>query len=254
MAWVLLDDNFPNHPKAVQAGPVAAYLYICGLCYCRRFHTKGAIPRKALGMLGLTTSPRRMVDALVDAGLWDVTSEGWQIHDYDGFYADEADKAQRDQELSDRTERRRAIRRESGRKGGFESGRIRVASPVASHVASSSEGSGLECSGDLVLKKKKREADFANFWAAYPKKDGKQAALKAWLKIDPDEDAQRQMGIDIDRRSHSAQWLKESGQFIPMASTYLNGRRWEDGFTERPRLSEQTISVIKGFEDVEDPS
>jgi hypothetical protein len=45
----------------------------------------------------------------------------------------------------------------------------------------------------------------------------------------------------------SSQWLKEGGQFIPHARTYLHQKRWEDGFEEVPRLSERSVNVLKGF-------
>jgi len=256
MAWVLLDDNFPNHPKAVQAGPVAAYLFVCGLCYCRRYHTGGFIPAKAIPLLGVTSNPKRMVQALVEVGLWDVAEGGWNVHDYSGFYADEVDKQQKEQERREATDERRnrsaaAKQGWRARKGDFDTGRINVENPVEiSCTAYAGRGDGVGCVSDLSLKKKKSEADFANFWSVYPKKDGKQAAFKAWLKIDPTDDEQRAIAADIDRRSRSAQWLKEGGQFIPMASTYLNGRRWEDGFVERPRLAERTVNVLKGFEEI----
>lgn len=253
MAWVLIDDNFPNHPKVVQANhhaPLAGWLFVCGLAYCRRYHTGGFIPKAALPSLGAGTSTRRMVEALVNVALWDFAEGGFDVHDYDGFYADEYDKAERDEQRAVITEKHRT-RREAGRKGGVESGRVRVASRGASHGASSTGGNGLECSLDL-LEEKKREADFANFWAAYPKKDGKQAARAEWLRIKPDDDAQRAIASDLERRGRSSQWLKDGGQFVPHARTYLHQRRWEDGFEEKPRLAERTLNVIKGFEDVKE--
>lgn len=246
MAWVLLDDNFPHHPKAVTVGRDAAWLYVCGLCYCRKFHTSGFIPRAALADLGAGSKPRNLVVKLVSVGLWDAVADGcdgFQIHDYEGFYADEVDKAQKDSAQEERAGIRR-IRQDAGRKGG-EAKRKQTLG-----FASSTGGSGVGGSLDLSLEEKKRDADFGTFWQAYPRKDGRQAALKAWLKAAPDIDMQRTIAADIERRSRSSQWLKDGGQFIPMASTYINGRRWEDGFVERPRLSERTVNVIKGFEDV----
>jgi hypothetical protein len=234
VAWALLDDNFPNHPKVIQAGPAAAYLFVCGLCYCRKYHTDGFIPRKAIPMLGVTVSPRKAIDALVEVGLWDLTNDGFNVHGYSEYYADASDKAKKES------------KRENGRKGGIESSRL-------NKFASEPEGNGTGVgSSDLLLEEKKRDADFGNFWQAYPRKDNKQAALKAWQKAAPNDDTQRAIAADLERRCRSSQWLKDGGQFIPMGSTYLNGRRWEDGFVERPRLSERTVNVLKGFQDVED--
>lgn len=244
MAWVLLDDNFPNHPKAVQAGPVAAYLFVCGLCYCRKYHTGGFIPQKAIASLGVSRKPTRMIESLIGAGLWDIVEGGYKVHDYDGFYADEDDKAMKD------TIRRQ--RQEAGRKGGLESGKSRVSDTHgASQFASSTDRSG---TGDLdhsLLEEKKRDADFSSFWQSYPRKDNKQAARVEWMKLKPSDETQRIIAADLMRRKQSSQWLKDGGQFIPHGRTYLHQKRWEDGFTEQPRLSERTVNVLKGFEEPE---
>lgn len=86
-------------------------------------------------------------------------------------------------------------------------------------------------------KKKSYDADgFAAFWAAYPKKAGKAAALKAWNKLAPDVVLQEQMGKALEVQKQSQQWRKDGGQYIPMPATWLNGRRWED---EAPQTQSQ---------------
>lgn len=67
---------------------------------------------------------------------------------------------------------------------------------------------------------------FATFWDSYPKKKDKQKAKKAFLKLKPTDDLLSTILRDISSRPD---W-KEI-QFIPLASTYLNGSRWEDEHT-----------------------
>ena len=69
---------------------------------------------------------------------------------------------------------------------------------------------------------------FAAFWAAYPNGKAKKRAAAAWDKLKPDDELLRQMGLGLKRALASESWLRDGGQFIPMASTWLNGRRWED--------------------------
>ena len=69
---------------------------------------------------------------------------------------------------------------------------------------------------------------FDLFWAAYPRKVAKQAAVKAWGKIKPDEAFTRKIIAAVDRFREDPQWRKDDGQFIPHPATFLNGRRWED--------------------------
>ena len=80
----------------------------------------------------------------------------------------------------------------------------------------------------------KKADDFTMFWLAYPKKQDKQNALKAWKKLNPDAETQRKMILAIQAQRASPQWQKDGGQFIPMPSTWLNGRRWEDQSTQAP--------------------
>jgi len=78
------------------------------------------------------------------------------------------------------------------------------------------------------------EETFENFWSAYPKKKSKGDALKAWLKINPDEQLQQTIiAAVLLATTQDFDWQKDGGQFIPHASTYLNGKRWEDEITQK---------------------
>ena len=69
---------------------------------------------------------------------------------------------------------------------------------------------------------------FDAFWSAYPKKTAKAAALKAWLRAEPDDATVELILRSIAAQSKSPQWVKDGGAFIPHPATWLNGRRWED--------------------------
>lgn len=72
------------------------------------------------------------------------------------------------------------------------------------------------------------DALFDRFWAAYPKKKGRESARRAWKKLRPDKELCRVMAEALDRQKRSGDWRREGGQFIPYPATWLNGRRWED--------------------------
>lgn len=67
---------------------------------------------------------------------------------------------------------------------------------------------------------------FAAFWEAYPCGKSKQAAIRAWDKLRPDDDLIRAMALGLKRAMAGEDWQRGIG--IPYASTWLNGRRWED--------------------------
>ena len=78
---------------------------------------------------------------------------------------------------------------------------------------------------------------FQTFYKSYPKKKGKQAAERAFLKLKPDTDLFRQIMAALEAQKKSPDWQKERGQYIPYPATWLNGRRWEDEIIPAPSQS-----------------
>lgn len=90
-------------------------------------------------------------------------------------------------------------------------------------------------------KKRRREAKaapdwkperFAAFWSAYPRGESKQAAIAAWDALKPDEELLHVMARALKRQMQSKAWQDDIG--IPYASTWINGRRWEDEIKGAP--------------------
>lgn len=66
----------------------------------------------------------------------------------------------------------------------------------------------------------------------YPVKKSKQAAIRAWDSLHPDDRLLAVMGHALQRQLASPEWQRkireEAGQGIPYPATWINGRRWED--------------------------
>jgi hypothetical protein len=73
---------------------------------------------------------------------------------------------------------------------------------------------------------------FTRFWSLYPRKVGKEAARKAWDKLTLTSELFESMVTALGTQCLSSDWTKDSGQFIPHPSTWLNGKRWEDEVPE----------------------
>lgn len=71
-------------------------------------------------------------------------------------------------------------------------------------------------------------AGFDEFWSAYPKKEAKPTALKAFAKVTAPLELLLS-AIAVQKKSEK--WAKDGGQYIPMPATWLNGERWNDGVT-----------------------
>lgn len=72
---------------------------------------------------------------------------------------------------------------------------------------------------------------FDTFWQAWPKKVARSAAMRAWKKLRPSHELQATILADVAERADSEDWTKEARRYMPHASSYLAGHRWED---ERP--------------------
>lgn len=68
------------------------------------------------------------------------------------------------------------------------------------------------------------EHGFEDFWAAYPRKVGKLAALREWQRLRPDEATVKAMAAALEWQRE--QW--DDPQYIPHPRTWLHQGRWMD--------------------------
>jgi hypothetical protein len=80
------------------------------------------------------------------------------------------------------------------------------------------------------LDQQESEMYFEDFWYKYPKKVGKQEAIKSWKKAKPDI---LQVIDALNWQIPSKQWQQEDGKYIPNPATYLNQGRWMDEAPEQ---------------------
>lgn len=78
----------------------------------------------------------------------------------------------------------------------------------------------------------KHSARFEKFWTVYPRKEGKDAAWREWLKRSPSDDLLETMIAKVLAQRASEQWRKDDGRFIPQPRTWLHQGRWKDGETD----------------------
>ncbi len=82
MPWAKLDDGFTDHPKIIDAGPLAGWLFVCGLTYSARLLTDGFVPQGQVRKLADVDNAMDLASRLVEVGLWERTDGGFRIHDY----------------------------------------------------------------------------------------------------------------------------------------------------------------------------
>lgn len=94
---------------------------------------------------------------------------------------------------------------------------------------------------------------FDRFWAVYPRRVGKQDALKAWGQLNPDDDLVELIVAGVERWKTCDQWTKDGGSFICYPATFIRGRRWEED--DRPDVPPQPpkgAAPKKDYDDDED--
>ena len=134
MTWVRIDEEFAQHPKIMQAGPLAMAMQVAALCYSNRNLTDGFIPwsvsrtllsweflgaqeskgskrfRVAVvsGMSGDDVTSDFVIEQLMAAEIWEEVAGGYQIHDFEDY------QPTKEQVLKERT-----LKQAAGQAGGI---------------------------------------------------------------------------------------------------------------------------------------
>ncbi|KQP39666.1 hypothetical protein ASF44_08000 [Pseudorhodoferax sp. Leaf274] len=71
--------------------------------------------------------------------------------------------------------------------------------------------------------------DFQQFWDAYPRREARGSAERAWRRLNPSPAAAANILAALALQRQSAAWQREGGRFVPMPAKWLRNRRWADG-------------------------
>lgn len=82
-----------------------------------------------------------------------------------------------------------------------------------------------QLTNDLLDSESHSLKQFEEFWSMYPRKIGKEAARKEWLKQKPDLETVKN---SLSWQKSCKDWKNEDGRFIPHPVKYLSEQRWED--------------------------
>ena len=89
---------------------------------------------------------------------------------------------------------------------------------------------------------------FAEFWHLWPRSEGKAAAGKAWTKAATKIFPRALIELVREYVNHPN---RPDAEFVPHASTWLNGERWNDGppvarsNTQRPSKDVRALTLIE---------
>ena len=89
----------------------------------------------------------------------------------------------------------------------------------------------------------KGEEMFEKFWKEYPNQVSRGDAEKIWKSMKVTEELFPEIITGLLRAKKSAQWTKESGQYIPHASRWLRSKGWLDIYP-KTIVNERGITVL----------
>ncbi|WP_316857016.1 helix-turn-helix domain-containing protein [Ralstonia flatus] len=82
--------------------------------------------------------------------------------------------------------------------------------------------------GKRSAKAEKMAPGFDVFWEAYPRKQNKADAEKAWQKLAPTPELLAEILKAVGEQRAWPEWREAGGKYVPHAATWLNGQRWTD--------------------------
>lgn len=239
MTWFKVDDQLHDHKKARRLGKdklAASGLWVLCGSWSADTLSDGFVPDEIVERF----DPKQVyAKRLVEVELWHRVEHdgepGYEFHDWDEYqptrdkvlgdrqaWRDRKQKSRKGSRVESRSDTQRDSQGESREDSRVESNGesqrpVPVPVPVPKDEDSLRSSSSATEAADL----------FEDFWSAYPRKDGKAAARKAWPKAVKRLEAPRLVAA---ARYWAGLWAKAGveRQFIPHPATWLNGDRWND--------------------------
>lgn len=253
MTWFKVDDQLHDHHKASSASLAAMGMWVLAGSWCGGKRNGGFVPKRVVRRWASDAwEAEAAAEELVAVGLWDEEHDevepGWRFHDWHEF-----NPMTTAEEIS-------AARAEAGRKGGLRSGESRreanvkqvASSNEAPAVANAKQNEAPDPVPDPVpdpsrtpraprstIDRLDTDPDFLAFWDAFPRKEGKGDAKKAWPRA-----IKKMTPVDLTLAAKTyAETVARAGterQFIKTPAAWLNAERWADE-ASAPRPDRQTF-------------
>jgi hypothetical protein len=236
MPWAKIDDGFTDHPKVVAAGPLASWLFVCGLTYSARLLTDGFIPTGQVRKLADVDGAMELAERLVTVGLWERCEGGFRIHDYLDYNPSKAQVLHT-----------REVRAEAGSRGGKQKASNALANsqtfaktfpkqnstpsrPVSPSRIDPVPDPAQEDEAPAALARENYSEWFEQFWAEYPRGHGnKVKTYAAWKGRDLDKPGAK--GLRAEVMAGLAAWKtcdRWQRGMIKAADIWVRDRWWRD--------------------------
>ena len=229
MPRINLDLDFLDHPKTLTVSPLAQLLFIRSLIWSARHLTDGAIPKAAERMLThdffcsiedhVPNCVLNFVAELITVGWWEEKNGQYEIHDYLDYQLSR-------KQVSQLSEKRRKI----GQQGGLAKAKQTASKPLPKvyPLTNPNPNPNLEEKEKNIVRSREQAASFWMLYKPNPRKVGKGAVEKWFIKHHPTESEFNQMRERLYTLNNSTKWAEDGGKWIPSPMTWLNQGRWKD--------------------------
>lgn len=286
MAWLQVHQTLKDHRKLFDAADelevspphmmgLLISFWLWALDNAPAGELDGITPRMIARAAQWEGPAEKLTAALIRAGWLDEKDDGkLEIHDWYEYAGKLIDQRQAEKERSQRR-RSAAAGSSSGTDNDHrptagqppddhEKAAGRVDQTRASKTREDNAPPSPSGEGDTEAKKPTIEVRFDEFWSSYPKKVGKQYALKAWKRIKPDAALHERIMKAVDAQKRGDQWRRDNGRYIPNPATWLNGGYWDNepegvssdavdqGHPDQPDAGGAARDWTKGFKPADD--
>ena len=230
MTWFKVDDNLAFHRKVVAAGNAAMGLWVRSGSWCAQHLTDGFIPDHMIAILGTAAQKQK----LIKHGLWVAVDGGCKFHQWN-----EGNRQPKSESVLEKRERS-AERQAKYRAGIYGKPQVNaasngVSSALVTHAVTRAvtapptrpDPTSKEEQLSLAPLEAPEPVDrFAEFYEAYPRRQDRRSAEKAWK-------AAIKRGASPDKIINSARvyarlQVGNERRFIKLPATWLNAAAYDD--------------------------
>lgn len=235
MGWARLDDSFHDHPKLIGLSLEALGLWTKCFTWAHRHHGSGPV----LGFLpkGLPETfagnrGRKLGNELVTHSLWDEVEQGWLIHDYEDYLpASEKPATANDIRKARSDAGKRGAEARWGKADAMQDDSKLLSDPDGKPMPptrpdpSHEEKNTVQPPVERVPKPDVILAEFEQWWADYPRKQGKADALKAFRGARKKTTLERLISAVAE---YKLAHIGVDKSKLKMAGGWLRDERWDD--------------------------
>lgn len=257
--WAKIYTSLRDHPKALEAGHQAMWIYVSMILFAKERDTSGFVPASFVSASCHGRAPLRAVSRLVTVGFVHEVDGGWQIAKYDEKQGEAASVSAFREKKREQKRKERAAKKENVASDTpepvavLEQSRAEQSIKVerVSTEASSATSSFTDLTPQPVVAREAVDA-VVQIWNAYPHRrrnlTDTQLADRIEQTADLETSTLEQIRAALAEDVASSDWQREGGRYAPKLSVWIERRQWD-----RPIASEASPRTIEDLAASADP-